>query len=74
LRVPVGQLDVRRVCHDIDRRVLLAPPRLCFLNVGEIGAQVPRQLAGDGHPGAVGDQQHDVERRDADVVCEPDVE
>ena len=39
----------------------------------EIRTQIPRQLATDRDASAVRNHQHDVERCNADVVCEPNV-
>ena len=74
LRMLVSQLDAVVVRRHVDRRVLLALARLRFLDVGEIGANHPRQLALDAVPRVVGDVERDGEAGHADAERQADVE
>ena len=64
----IVERQARRGHDGLDWRLLLAPAGLGLLNVGEIGSDAPREIAGDRLSRMVGNSDGDAESVDSDGV------
>src|SRR4051812_41440899 len=74
LRVSIDEINAAVAGLDVYRGLLLAASRLRLLDVGEVGADRPREIAGDGVPGAIDDDERRRHLGDAHSQCHADVQ
>jgi hypothetical protein len=74
LRITIGELNVIIVRGDVDWALLLASSGLRLLNISVVRAQAPRDVEMNRTPSAVCHCQLDFERRNLDVIREPNIQ